>query len=311
MNLATDAIEAINVETSAATTDTCRGWTASREQVRLVGLVLAVAAGALLVLSGALLVRRLAGAFGQRPAPEVLIIVAVTLTAVVAGIRGAWRRVFRSNATSERNRALLLDGTLSVGACCLAASISIPDAGTGPLVILWGFLVTGELVGWSPYYRRLGRRIRANGDSEGAQREASPTTNAEPTSELSAAAIHEVATLEEPAGDDELLSPNVSQRIVRARDENGVETVYGVVRCDFTAGQRQQNLHIAFCPPLEFIPELTTDQLDGPMVKIKPSMVEVFGAGLEIKLPAPCSEPTSVQIQFYAFEKPDDVAPSN
>ncbi len=118
--------------------------------------------------------------------------------------------------------------------------------------------------------------------------------------------------LEEPDEDDgfELLSSNVSQRITRGRDENGVEAVFGVVRCDFAMGQRHQNLHIAFCPPLERAPELTTDQIDGPMAKIKPSMVEVFGAGLEVKLPAPCSEPTSVQIQFYAFERPDDVTPS-
>ena len=132
-----------------------------------------------------------------------------------------------------------------------------------------------------------------------------------PARELSMAAIHETASLEQPAEDDgfELLSPNVSQRITRGKEENGVEAVFGVVRCDFAVGQRQQNLHIAFCPPLERVPELTTDQIDGPIVKIKPSMVEVFGAGLEVKLPAPCSEPTSVQVQFYAFEKPDHVLP--
>jgi hypothetical protein len=91
--------------------------------------------------------------------------------------------------------------------------------------------------------------------------------------------------------------------MTRAREENGVEVVYGVVRCDFAAAQRQQNLHIAFCPPLERVPELTTDQIDGPIVRIKPSMVETYGAGLEVKLQAPCSEPTSVQVLFYACEK--------
>jgi len=278
----------------------------------LARLVLIAAAGCLLLLSGIFLLRRLAGAFGHALAPEALIVLAAMVTAVVAGIRGTWRRLSRPNTMSPHGRTLLLDGTLCLAVFCLAASMSVRGTETVSLVFFWCIFVAGEFVGWAPYYRRLVRLSRARGGRDTRQREDVPTTNDETARELSAAAIHEGSMLEEPDEDDgfELLSSNVSQRITRGRDENGVEAVFGVVRCDFAMGQRHQNLHIAFCPPLERAPELTTDQIDGPMAKIKPSMVEVFGAGLEVKLPAPCSEPTSVQIQFYAFERPDDVTPS-
>jgi hypothetical protein len=109
--------------------------------------------------------------------------------------------------------------------------------------------------------------------------------------------------------ESDVLPPGVSQRVTRARDEHGEEVVFGLVRCEFAPGERQQNVHIAFCPPLHRVPHLSTDQIDGPAVKIKTSLVETFGAGLEVKLVSPSSQPASVQIQFYACEKPMDGAP--
>lgn len=280
----------------------------SREQLLLVRLVLLVSAGFLLALSGIFLVRRLVGAFEQPLAPGTLIVLAAVMTMLVAVVRGAWRRVSGSDTVPARGSELLLDVILSLGVICLAASLSLPGSATVPLVVFWCLLVLGEFVGWSPYYRRLARRSRAGNGGNGPQTEESPSAIDEPAHEHSAVALHRTATFEEATEDDgfELLSSSVLQRITRAREENGVEVAYGVARCDFAVGQRQQNLHIAFCPPLERIPELTTDQIDGPIVRIKQSMVETFGAGLEIKLPAPSSEPTSVQVQFYACEKPDD-----
>ncbi len=297
------------METPTARTDTWSIWTPSREQILLVRLVLLATAGFVLVLSGVFLARRLVGAFGQPLPSETLIVLGAVMTTLVAAVRLAWRRVSGSNVIPGRREGLLLDGTLCLGVFCLAASLSVRGTEVAPLVVFWCLLVAGELIGWSTYYRRIAGHIRARGRNR-RRHEHTPSTSDGPARELTAA-INGTRGLEEPAEDDgfELLSPSVSQRITRGREENGVEAVFGVVRCDFAVGQRQQNLHISFCPPLERIPELTTDQIDGPMVKIKPSMIEVFGAGLEVKLPAPCSEPMSVQVQFYACEKPDDARP--
>ena len=78
--------------------------------------------------------------------------------------------------------------------------------------------------------------------------------------------------------------------------------IFGIVRCDFAPGQRQQNVHIAFCPPMQRKPQLSMDQVDGPTARLRPSIVEAFGAGVEVKLKTASTGPSSVQIQFYACE---------
>ncbi len=102
----------------------------------------------------------------------------------------------------------------------------------------------------------------------------------------------------------ELLPPGSSQRISRSQDEAGGEIVSGLVRCSFAPSERQRDLHLAFCPPLKRIPQFSAEQVEGPPARIRPSQVETFGVGLEVKLAALSSEPTSVQIQFFACEEP-------
>ena len=236
----------------------------------------------IVLVSGALLARRLMGAFGQPLAPAGLIVFAVVMTVLVAAVRALWRRVSSLDTMPIRGSGLLLDMLLSLGVLCLATSLSLPDSAAVPLGVLWCLLVAGELVGWSPYYRPLVRGIRTHGSSGHHDEEPSIAID-EPPDGLSARTLHETEMPDEQGEGDEfeLLPPGVSQRMTRATEEDGEEVVYGVVRCDFAAGQRQQNLHIAFCPPLARIPELTTDQIDGPIVRIKPSMVETYGAKAE------------------------------
>jgi hypothetical protein len=99
----------------------------------------------------------------------------------------------------------------------------------------------------------------------------------------------------------EMLPEGVSQRITRAREGDG-EMIYGILRCDFAPNLRQQNIHIAFCPPLKSRPQFSVDQVDGPTARIRSTVVESYGAGMEVKLQSASSEPSSVQLQFYAYE---------
>ena len=107
---------------------------------------------------------------------------------------------------------------------------------------------------------------------------------------------------EEQEGELEILPPDICQRIIRAKAADGSVVVYGLVRCEFEADQRQQNVHVAFCPPLSRKPHLHADQILGPKATLKPSLVETFGACLEVRLADPSSAPAAVQIQFYAAE---------
>ena len=102
---------------------------------------------------------------------------------------------------------------------------------------------------------------------------------------------------------EELLAAAESQRMSRVRDSLGGEIVSGLVRCSFEPGERQRDIHLAFCPPLRRIPHLSTEQVEGPPARIRTTLVESFGVGLEVKLTSLSSEPASVQIQFFACEE--------
>jgi hypothetical protein len=102
---------------------------------------------------------------------------------------------------------------------------------------------------------------------------------------------------------DELLAKDESQRLSRVRDSLGGEVISGLVRCSFEPGERQRDIHLAFCPPLKQIPHFSMEQVEGPPARIRTSLVESFGVGLEVKLTSLSSEPASVQIQFFACEE--------
>lgn len=177
----------------------------------------------------------------------------------------------------------------------------------------WLVALAGTMAAWFPRLRWSpadgGRRVDTN--SKAADRlglfpaDAVGTAAGDPGVDYES--DREVADTEES---EQLLPEHVSQRIVRARDERGAEVVFGTVRCRFSPGQRQQSIHLAFCPPLPRLAQLETDQVAGPSVQIKTVTAETFGAGLEVKLAASSKVPTEVQIQFFAFEKspgaPDD-----
>jgi hypothetical protein len=169
---------------------------------------------------------------------------------------------------------------------------------------LWSVLVSCEGTAW--FLRARGRWIHRSGDNRGEETQfladrpvaVSPVARSAPALQL------EDTT---PSGDGdsgETLPDGVSQRITRASNEQGAEMIYGIVRCDFAPHQRQQNIHIAFCPPLDSAPQLTVDQVDGPTAGIRTTVVETYGAAIEVKLKAARSDLTSVQIQFYACESP-------
>ena len=78
------------------------------------------------------------------------------------------------------------------------------------------------------------------------------------------------------------------------------------MRCSFGPSERQRDIHLAFCPPLRRVPHFSMEQVEGPPARIRASLVETFGVGLEVKLASFSSEPTSIQIQFFACEELTD-----
>jgi hypothetical protein len=237
-------------------------------------LVLFVAA-VLLSTSGWLLIRRFSGGFLQPLSPARLLLLGTAWVATCAATAAMARRMPRA---LEVQRA-----SLTVSGVLLGAAVWVPDTSPTAYLVFWTLIGAGAAWSWSR----------------------SGLVNGNPAAGLAAECE---ALLDEPEAEDGLLPAEVSQRLVRARDERGAEVIYGTLRCDFAAGERLQSLHVAFCPPLAMIAEFTTDQLAGPSVQIKTSILETFGAGLELKLASPSREPVAVQIQFFAFERSPSAA---
>jgi hypothetical protein len=192
----------------------------------------------------------------------------------------------------------------SLATWALACAVSLPGTPRAALGVFWLLIISGELLRWlGPPPAALAARWQAWTPAFPGRRNKS---QALATVQAVKPIAENVAADEEDPEAGDLLPPEISQRILRAHGEHGGELIYGTIQCDFRGGQRQQNLHLAFCPPLASIPDLSADQLAGPPVQIRPTMVESFGAVLELKLSSPSKQPERVQLQFYASERPAD-----
>jgi hypothetical protein len=290
---------------SAASVIDCERWPVSGAQVRLLRFVLVFGVALSLAVAVVLTCRRMAGAFHQPLSPRALIIVGIVMAATLVTGRLCWRMLARVDGkfSHHRERLFYLAPTLVVLAVGL--SVSLPETPVGALSAFWGLVGGMELGGWWMALRPVsGRRVSpAPGSAAGQERPPSSDLGAKPMvspSRLTAPVV-------DVASDDEeqmLLPPGVSQRITRAAEPEDTEVIHGLLQCLFAAGQRQQNIHLAFCPPMESIPEMTVEQLDGPDVRIRPTIVQTYGACLEVKLISASSEPAGVQLQFFACERP-------
>ncbi len=216
----------------------------------------------------------------------------------------SWARLFRIVvtfaavlllATASWMLARRLTGTLQVSATAMLG--------------FWLLAFAGALAVWFPLPRWSRAARRHLFDANGTVTERSSSLAADPAGMAAGCAGFDGESDREVAEDEEsepLLPEHVSQRLVRARDDRGTEVVFGTVRCRFDPGQRQQTIHVAFCPPLQKLAQLETDQVAGPTVQIKTVTAETFGVGLEAKLASSSKAPTEVQIQFFAFEKSPD-----
>jgi len=102
------------------------------------------------------------------------------------------------------------------------------------------------------------------------------------------------------AVDDEAISTNELQRLVRVRDVDGGEAIHGTLRAEFVAGQRQATLHVGFCPPLERAPVVEVETGDGPDAEVKVAQAFAHGARLEVRLASAAEEDCWVIVELSA-----------
>lgn len=69
----------------------------------------------------------------------------------------------------------------------------------------------------------------------------------------------------------------------QVHDRAGAKTVNGVARLTFRPGERQTELHLAFCPSFPAAPEFHVEQSGGPDVRVKTTQVMPYGVRLEVQ----------------------------
>ena len=217
------------------------------------------------------------------------LITGITLAALLGVTRWMTWTIVERLSSSERRVLWWLPGAAVL---LIAVGVSLPSSSFLGLFFLWSFLLLEEGIfilrwihslpsGWRPYNASIKatqvKQERSSGDP--------PLL---------------------PSGDWRTgdMPREVSQQIMLARDETGAEFYYGRLRVEFAAGQRMTSLHIGFCPPLEFNPDLVVEQIAGPDVHVKLSQVLPYGARLDVKLKSAGQEPSDAVLEFFTRRAP-------
>lgn len=270
----------MDAQSATAATPTARRSALPLDRVCL---LLAATAGAVLcVLAVCIVIRRLAGGLQQPLDASNLILTALLLITAASTARLGWRSLGAS-----RNATILVwlyFATITTVVVLVAASISRSESPAWALAVFWLSCVAAETSWWIVTLRRHAWRNAVRALANDTDTRVSESHSARPAADLT---------------DSPQLRAEVTQQLTRARGEHGGELLYGLLRADFQAGERTQTLHVAFCPPLDKLPELTVEQIEGPHLSIKPTQVETFGARLDLRLEKPARGPSSAVVELH------------
>ena len=88
------------------------------------------------------------------------------------------------------------------------------------------------------------------------------------------------------------------QWMSRRKTDRG-ETIEGGIRLSFGPGQRQEVLHVSFCPPLAGVPEVECEVLDDTPVELRVATAQPYGLRIEARRDAR-HEALTTEIGFAA-----------
>jgi hypothetical protein len=170
-------------------------------------------------------------------------------------------------AARAGRRSLWSSAFVSAATLVLGIAMSLPGTGAAGLLVFWALLLFEEGWTWTPLLRHPHRLLPA----------------ARPAQHLPS-----------PADD------SVLQQLT-LRNADGVAELSGWLRMPLESGQRSGNLHVAFCPPFDCVPEIEIEQLEGPPARIKAAQVLPYGARLEVKLAEASEKAGSIALRFSAL----------
>lgn len=92
---------------------------------------------------------------------------------------------------------------------------------------------------------------------------------------------------------------DIVQRYERGSDPDGREWLEGTIRVDFLRHQKTAVVHIPFWPAFQSRPDVNSELLDGPHLKIEVKTVERWGIRLELTRRAAGLDPDSAELAFF------------
>ena len=230
-----------------------------------------------------IVVRRLMGALASELPRDAMLFTALVVTALMAFARLAWRRAFplQEGGLLERSWGELYVGWgSSLGLALVAVGCCYPAYRNTDWLIWLPMLVADQL--WRQSFFDAGYPlVRFDNDTEDS-------------------VVESTLSFPVPAASVQLPQENIVQHLYRVRNEDGSELVYGTLRADFQKGQRTAALHVGFCPPLAYLPEIEAEAIPGSEVRLKVVQALAHGARLNLRLPSTPVEDCHVWIDMAA-----------
>jgi hypothetical protein len=261
--------------------------------IGLLRSVLITALAMLWFLAVWMLVRRLTGQM-QRPLGFLpLLTVAAVLVAATTLLRLGWQAVTRDQPPRLRFLTWLAPVPATL---LLAGALSIAGTSTAALFLLWGMLFVAEVLWW---YRGWPRTEGASpsGTEPAAEDVATTSGGAGQPDVQSLVPSTETA---EQIDSGTWMAEGMTQQLTRIDAADGTQSMEGVLRSQFEPAERSRSLHVAFCPPLQAVPETTVTQLSGPRCHIKAAEIQTYGARFDVRLATRSESREEVLIHFEA-----------
>ncbi|MBN01265.1 MAG: hypothetical protein CMJ77_19300 [Planctomycetaceae bacterium] len=236
--------------------------------------------------------RRFAGIFSPTDS-STLLVAAVPLILLCALVI---RLPLRGRTSRTSGAIWLYAGSLLV----LAATIVLTDVrvqAPWAWMLLWSSVIAGEF--W--VYRRFLLRGRALATSSSAESIGSLKTNVDDV-EVDQDGVERQEGLGE---DPDMLDQDVLQRFERSISPTMGEIIHGTCRARFAVGQRQESVHLAFCPPLKNQPSIEVETVDGLAATVKVALLVPHGARFDIRLDESPEEQGDVVIEFFVQDSQD------
>lgn len=231
-------------------------------------------------------VRRLQGGSLRPLSPGLVSIVALAIIVISVTLRGyvIWRQ--RTGLGSLSPSVVLLWLAPLFFATTIGMSVALPGSDWG-VIVPWGALIAAlEGALWWIAQRTL--------ETASANAPASPV----PTIRAAESDVErELELPEEPF----VFPPGVTQQLTRFHTAEGQDIITAALRAEFAAGQRQLQLHVAFCPPFATIPEFSVHQVGGPESVLKAGQVLHHGARIEVRRGGDAQDAADVLVEMTAI----------